>query len=202
MFLGRPVDGGDVEVLSFRMNGALAELEFPTFTTGTIAGRPARNGNTIYGKVGATNFQESDSVQSIFSDSPDALLSSVEGIKILENGLQDIESFMGTLSDKEKWDALVAVQTEVIHIDPRDKGGYVITVGDLDIMSIAGTVDIYVPESQESNVDFGVGSTLLCVGSPWMSREGEARLSVTGWWCAESLTASSTSASNEAEGWD
>ena len=49
----------------------------------------------------------------------------------------------------QKWDRLCAVHGEVVHIDPREKGGYIITVGDLDITSTAPSVDVYVPAEHE-----------------------------------------------------
>lgn len=198
MFLGRKQGDTDLQLYSMRFTGALAEVDHPTFVAGTIAMRPARNGNTAYAKAGVSTFAVDDSLQTIFSDAPDAM--NYDGIKRLEGGLQDIESFVGGLTDKEKWDALVSVVVEVVHIDPRDNGGFIITVGDLDIMSVAGTTDIYVPASQESLVDFSVGSTLMVVGQPYMSRDDEARLVTTGWWCAESIGVSESTES--AEGWD
>ena len=200
-FLGRKQGEKNLELWSFRFNGALAEAQPATFMAGTIAMRPAKNGKIAYGKVGVSTFNQDDSLQSIFTDAPDVLVQGIEGIKTLEGGLQDIEAYVGGLNDKEKWTALAAVISEVVHIDPRDKGGYVITVGDLDIMSTAGTVDIYVPASQEDLVDFAVGSTLLIVGQPYMSRDNEPRLVTTGWWCAESLGGQIDS-SVDAEGWD
>ena len=202
MFLGRPQGSNDdMRVISMRFNGALAEEQFPAFVAGTIPMRPARNADLAYGKAGVSHFTRDDSIQSAFSDSPDNLVAGLSQIKTLETGLQDIEGYVTSLSDKERWDALAAAIVEVIHIDPRDTGGYVITTGDLDIMSTAGTVDIYVPASQESLVDFSVGSTLLLVGSPYMSRDGEAKLSVTGWWCAESLASSAPEVTDDG-GWD
>jgi hypothetical protein len=198
MFLGRKQGETDLQLYSMRFTGALAEVDHPTFVAGSIAMRPARNGNTAYAKAGVSAFAVDDSLQTIFSDAPDAM--NYDGIKRLEGGLQDIESFVGGLTDKEKWDALVSVVVEVVHIDPRDNGGFIITVGDLDIMSVAGTTDIYVPASQESLVDFSVGSTLMVVGQPYMSRDDEARLVTTGWWCAESIGVSESTES--AEGWD
>ena len=130
------------------------------------------------------------------------MVAGLDQIKTLEGGLQDIEAYVGTLSDKERWDALAAAIVEVIHIDPRDNGGYIITTGDLDIMSTAGTVDIYVTGKHDSLVDFAVGSTLMLVGSPYMSRDGEAKLAVTGWWCAESMAVSETVEAPEEGGWD
>ena len=203
MFLGRPQGSkDDMRVISMRFNGALAETQFPAFVAGTIPMRPARNADLAYGKAGVSVFNRDDTVQSSFSSAPDALIAGLDQIKTLENGLQDIEAYVGSLSDKERWDALAAAIVEVIHIDPRDNGGYIITTGDLDIMSTAGTVDIYVPAQQESLVDFSVGSTLMLVGSPYMSRDGEAKLAVTGWWCAESLVASAPETSNDDGGWD
>ena len=203
LFLGRPRGTkDDMRVYSMRFNGQLAEEQHPAFVAGTIAMRPARNGDVAYGKAGVSVFNRDDSVQDSFSDAPDTLIAGLDQIKTLENGLQDIEAYVGTLSDKERWDALAAAIVEVIHIDPRDNGGYIITTGDLDIMSTAGTVDIYVTGKHDSLVDFAVGSTLMLVGSPYMSRDGEAKLAVTGWWCAESMAVSETVEAPDEGGWD
>ena len=67
-------------------------------------------------------------------------------------------------------------------------------------MSMAGTVDVYVPSSNGHLVDFSVGSTLMVVGQPYISRDGEPKMSCTGWWCAESLEGASVS--HDVEGWD
>lgn len=202
-FLGRKAGTSDeVKLWSFRFNGALAEQQPPAFVAGSIAMRPARQGEVAYGKAGISIFNRDDSVQSIFSDAPDALVAGLDQFATLEGGLQDIEAYVGTLDDKQRWDALSAVICEAVHIDPRDNGGFIITVGDLDIMSTAGTVDIYVPHTQSNLVDFSVGSTLMVVGSPYISRDGEGKLAVTGWWCAESLSASAPSESDGEGGWD
>lgn len=203
LFLGRPRGTkDDMRVYSMRFNGQLAEEQHPAFVAGTIAMRPARNGDVAYGKAGVSVFNRDDSVQDSFTDAPDTLVAGLDQIKTLEGGLQDIEAYVGTLSDKERWDALAAAIVEVIHIDPRDNGGYIITTGDLDIMSTAGTVDIYVTGKHDSLVDFAVGSTLMLVGSPYMSRDGEAKLAVTGWWCAESMAVSESVEAPEEGGWD
>ena len=52
---------------------------------------------------------------------------------------------------------------EVVHIDP-EKGGYIVTVGDLDITSTAPSVDVYVPAEHEYRMDFGVGSEIVIAG--------------------------------------
>jgi len=201
LFLGRKQGStDDMRVLSMRFNGVLAEEQHPTFVAGTIAMRPARNADVSYGKAGVSVFNRDDTVQDSFSDAPDTLVGGLSQIKTLEGGLQDIEAYVGTLSDKERWDALAAAIVEVIHIDPRDNGGYIVTTGDLDIMSTAGTVDIYVTAAHEHLVDFAVGSTLMLVGSPYMSRDDEAKLAVTGWWCAESMAAAAEPSGEG--GWD
>ena len=201
LFLGRKRGDTEVTAFSFRLSGSLANEQFPTFVTGTIAMKPARNGDVAYGKAGVTAFSRDDSVQSIFSAPPQQLVG--EHLKLL-SGLSEVEGFMATLDDKTKWDAKVAINTEVVHIDPRDNGGFIVTVGDLDIFSSAPTVDVYVPAEQEDLVTFGVGSNLLIVGAPWMSREGEARLSVAGFFCPdEPMPTVSESSSDEGDmGWD
>lgn len=199
-FLGRKQGETDVQLYSFRFNGALAETDQPTFVPGTIAMRPARNGSVAYAKPGVSNFTVDNGLQALFSESPDKM--NYDGVHRLEKGLEGIESYVHGLSDKEKWDALVSVIVEVIHIDPRDNGGFVLTVGDLDIMSTAGTVDIYIPAAHESQVDFGVGSTLMVLGQPYISRDNEARLVTTGWWCAESMAVSADHEDADTEGWD
>ena len=191
-----------MRVLSMRFNGALAEEQHPTFVAGTIAMRPARNADVSYGKAGVSVFNRDDTVQESFSEGPDTLIAGLSQIKTLEGGLQDIEEYVGTLSDKERWDALAAAIVEVVHIDPRDNGGYIVTTGDLDFMSTAGTVDIYVTAAHEHLVDFAVGSTLMLVGSPYMSRDGDAKLAVTGWWCAESMAAAAAVEPDAEGGWD
>jgi hypothetical protein len=203
LFLGRKQGQGSVEVYSFRFSGALADEQFPTFVPGTIAMKPARSGNTAYGAANLSAFAADEAVASVFSGAPDSLVADLDEVKLLDS-LDGIRDYVSSLSDKERWNALAAVMTEVVHVDPRDNGGYVVTVGDLDILSTAGTVDVYVPASQEHLVDFAVGSTLMVVGSPYISRDDEARLMTTGWWCAESLGggAPTESEAEDASGWD
>ena len=119
-------------------------------------------------------------------------------MKVLK-GLEDIESFVGTLSDKEKWDALCAVVLEVAHIDPREKGGAIITLADLDLVSSAPPIDLYVNAEEDSKLDFGVGSLLVVVGQPYVGREGDGRLATTGWWCVENLGMNLPVATNDEE---
>ena len=106
----------------------------------------------------------------------------------------------------QKWEKLCAVHGEVVHIDPREKGGYIVTVGDLDITSTAAAIDIYVPAEHEFRMDFGVGSEIVVVGRAWISRDDEPRLDSTAWWVCDSIAAapalSDDTASEDAQGWD
>jgi len=182
--MGRKQGSSDeTQPFTIRLTGNLAQTQYPTFQPGTIAVRMGKNGNMAYGKVGATNFHANDDLASIFPGPP----TGIEGLWESLDNLDSIKGYVETLDDKEKWDALAAVKVEVIHLDPRDRGGFVITCADLDLASMAPSVDIYVPAEQEDNVDFGVGSTLMLVGSPWVSREGEGRLAITGWWCIDAI---------------
>ena len=106
MFLGRAAGSDDIRLYNFRFNGALAEAEPATFVAGRIAMRPARNGDTAYGKAGVSVFSQDDSLQEIFSAAPDALVGELAAVHVLEEGLQHIRSYVESLTDKERWDAL------------------------------------------------------------------------------------------------
>ncbi|MEK9697078.1 MAG: hypothetical protein VW270_15050, partial [Candidatus Poseidoniales archaeon] len=117
MFLGR-ANGGEVGLHTFRFSGTLAEEQFPAFVAGRIAMRSGR-GDVAWGKAGVSTFYRDDSIQQIFSDAPDTIIQSVDGIEFLSEGLQQIRSYVETLDDKTRWDALASALTEVVHIDPR-----------------------------------------------------------------------------------
>ena len=202
LFVGR-VQGtnGPPKPLSVRFNGVLAQTQNATYLPGTIALRTGKNGTVAYGKPGVSTFVGNSDIASIFAGPPVDLSGDTASGIVTEHAsawldsLDDILPFTDTLTDDNKWDAWVAAATEVIHIDPRDRGGYIVTVGDLDLASSAPTIDIYVPAEHESLVDFGVGSTVMVVGGPWVSREGEGRLAVSGWWCIDAISPASG-------GWD
>mgnify|MGYP003133711192 CR=1 FL=1 len=206
MFLGRKV-GDDVppSLMAFRASGTMSRVSWPTYTPCVIAAKSSRDGKTLYAKDGVTEFTENEASSSMFPGPPQSWDYTGLGIVTLD-GLDYIEEHLGTLSDKEKWDALVGLQLEVLHMDPQDNGGLVITLGDLDYTSLAMPVDLWVPKSQ-SDVDFGMGSRLLVIGSPWMGKEGDARLSITGWSLIEGINPSAVldddAGAPEAEGgWD
>ena len=77
---------------------------------------------------------------------------------------------------------------EVVHIDPREKGGYIITLGDMDLTSMAAPLDLYIGPNQEDLIDFGVGSVLGVVGNGWGGREGDGRLTINGWWAYDTVS--------------
>jgi hypothetical protein len=77
----------------------------------------------------------------------------------------------------------------------------VVTLSDSDIMCMAPPTDIFIPASQEDTLDFGVGSMVLAIGSPWVTQEGEARLSTTGWWCMDRIIPAMAEEESEG-GWD
>ena len=200
LFIGRKVgDSGAPTVIPMKFRGDLAKVNYPTFMPLTIPANLSKNG-TAYAKAGVSTYTLDESVKQIFSAPPH--LPTGEGLiadnmKVLK-ALDEIESFVGTLSDKEKWDALCAVVLEVAHIDPREKGGAIITLSDLDLMSSAPPLDLYVNMEEDSKLDFGVGSLLVVVGQPYVGREGDGRLATTGWWCVENM-ASAMPAAEDAE---
>jgi hypothetical protein len=180
LFFGRKQGSSDWSTWTFRFSGELANNAWPTYTPGSIGMRPARNGSTAYGKLKVSNFVADDSLTESFPADPMAIVKQ-EATEWLEKGLQDLDAYYAAHNgDKDWWDQWVATSTEVVHIDPRDKGGYIITVGDSDIESMAPTVDIYVDEKEGDSINFGVGSELLIVGAPWQNRDGEMQLSITG----------------------
>ncbi len=196
LFFGRKQGSSDWSTWTFRFSGALAENSWPTYTPGSIGMRPARNGSTAYGKLKVSAFAANESLAESFPADPMAIVKQ-EATEWLEKGLQDLDAYYAAHNgDKDWWDQWVATSTEVVHIDPRDNGGYILTVGDSDIESMAPTVDIYVDEKEGDSINFGVGSELLIVGAPWQNRDGEMQLSVTGWWCIDPL------APAEVGGWD
>jgi len=193
LFAGRKEGDNGMSIVSVRLQGELAKTEFPTFVTGKIALKAAMKADTAYGTK-VTSFVADESVSEIFPSPP----LSIDGGEVsgflmdagfatflpsIEKCVEDYEK----LDQKEKWDAIFGTVAEVVHIDPRENGGFVVSVADSDIMSSAPVVDIYVHATHEAEVDFSVGSELVILGSPWMTREGEARFSVNAWWCMNAI---------------
>jgi len=200
LFLGQR-NGGDVELITVKLEGDLALENQPTFVPGRLPVRMGRNG-VGYAKPGVTKFIPDDSIATIFSAPPfhvteagpaglvvemvDGVWPSGEFLPSFDLLPQHVSKWADT---DEKWDKLCAVHGEVVHIDPREKGGYIVTVGDLDITSTAAAIDIYVPAEHEYRMDFGVGSEIVVVGRAWISRDDEPRLDSTAWWVCDSIAA-------------
>tara|TARA_R110000824_G_scaffold196246_1_gene379373 strand:+ start:3706 stop:4926 length:1221 start_codon:yes stop_codon:yes gene_type:complete len=189
LFFGRKAKTeDDFAFYNFKAQGDMAKLNNPTFTPCSIPAVLGKDEKTLYAKKGVSTVTEDPSVIERMADDPLAIVASAgDRIAMLE-GLSDIVGFMATKDEKTKWDAVGAIVLEVIHIDPRERGGYVVTVGDLDLTSPEPPIDLYVPKGHEHRVTFGVGSRLLVVGNTWVGREqGDGRLSPTGWFCVEEL---------------
>lgn len=208
LFLGKKQgDSGPLQVIPMKFRGAQAKVNYPTFSPLRIPINLSKNG-VGYAKVGVSTYTLDSNLASMFSKPPLAadgtgLLADLPNLPILD-GLDFIEEHCGTLSDKEKWDALACVVMEVAHIDPREKGGYIITLGDLDITSVSPPLDLYVNPEEDAKVSFGVGSVVVVVGSPYVGREGDGRLAVTGWYCVEEVGSLSLEVSEEetADDWE
>jgi len=210
LFVGRKVGSNDEpRIHSFRFSGALAKEAWPTFVTGTIGMKPANQDGMAYGTK-VTTFTPDANLTSIFPAPPLAFVDGApQGIVVdwlgdgLCQSLSDCHTAYAALDDKAKWDTSFGSVVEVVHIDPRDNGGFIITLGDIDIMSDAAPVELYVSAKEEGEVDFGVGSELLIVGSPWVSREGENRFMVNGWWCMNAIAPlADTDFTGDGDGWD
>ena len=191
VFLGRSADNQTIRPIKVRFNGDDAKTIHPTFTTGRIPVKLGKNGDVGYTKSGVSMFSADDSLISIFEKPPfddkgEGLLADMNVASL--TGLADIETWLGSLSDKEKWDALCAIPLEVAHIDPREKGGYIITLADLDITSPIAPIDLWVSKEEEAKVDFAVGSVVVAVGGGWLDKTtGMPRMSVSGWWTMDSV---------------
>lgn len=210
LFMGRKQGSNDApSLISMRFNGELAKESWPTFVTGTIGMKPANRDDMAYGTK-ATAFTPDANLTSIFSapplaigeNGPSGMVADWLGETLCQS-LSDCHAAYAALDDKAKWDTTFGTVVEVVHIDPRDNGGFIITLGDMDIMSDAAPVELYVSAKEEGEVDFGVGSEVLIVGSPWTSREGENRFMVNGWWCMNAIAPlADTDFGGDDDGWD
>jgi len=201
LFLGRKVgDSSAPTVMQMKFRGDLAKVNHPTFMPLRIPASVSKNG-VAYAKAGVSLYTLDSSLQSMFSKAP--LNATGQGL-IADNmsvlkGLDDIETFVGAIPESEKWDTICSVVMEVAHIDPRERGGAIITLSDLDLMSGSAPLDLYVSVEEDSKIDFGVGSIIAVVGQPYVGREGDGRLAITGWWCIESVGALELTTSEDTE---
>jgi len=207
LFLGRQQGSGDaLKLIPMKFRGDLAKVNYPTFSPLQIPANLSKNG-VAYTKAGVSEYTLDSNLASIFPKAP--LMSDGSGlipdhIHMLD-GLDFIEDYVNGLDDKEKWDALVCVVMEVAHIDPRESGGYILTLSDLDLTSLSAPLDLYVSREEDSKVSFGVGSVVAVVGSPYVSRDGDGKLATTGWFCVDEvgvLTDTDSSSQTELDDWE
>lgn len=209
LFMGRKEGTtGEPEIIEVRLSGEQAKIQFPTFVCGKIGLKPAAKVGLCYGSK-ATVFTADEAVMDIFSAPPFALDDNGSPFGIvadwlgnnLKSSIEACGKAYSDLDQKAKWNTVFGTIVEVVHIDPRENGGFIVTLGDTDIMSEAEVVSLYVPADQEGEVDFGVGSELLIVGSPWITREEELRFMVNSWWCANRI-APLADTDADGDGWD
>ena len=152
LFYGRKVGSSDdFKLITIKATGDIASEQYPTFQAGTIAVRVGRNG-VGYAKKGVTAFNLDDSVANKFDAPPCAL--SEEGVSgivptLLGNdfltGFSGLEEFhSANFGQAGWWDKFVGLVAEVVHIDPTDKGGYIMTLADLDITSSAPKINGFI----------------------------------------------------------
>ena len=195
LFYGHQQGDKTWAVHTFKFSGNMASINFPSFTPGTIAMRPARNGVVAYGKPNISSFLGNMDLANTFPTDPVGVVKA-EATTYL-GGLNDLEAYYNANKDAQDWwDQWVGMTLEVVHIDPRDNGGFIMTLGDLDIDSMAAPIDVYVPQEQENLLTFGVGSQVMVVGQAWCTRENEMRLSANGWYVVDALEPVAV------EGWD
>jgi len=207
LFLGREQGSEDApKLIPMKFRGDLAKVNYPTFSPLQIPANLSKNG-VAYTKAGVSQYTLDSNLASIFPKAP--LMSDGSGLIpdhiTMLDGLDFIEDHVNTLSDKEKWDALVCIVMEVAHIDPRESGGYILTLSDLDLTSLSAPLDLYVSQEEDSKVSFGVGSVVAVVGSPYVNRDGDGKLATTGWFCVEEvgvLTDTDSSSQTEIDDWE
>lgn len=199
LFYGRAQGSSDdVSLIEVRGQGKAADIQHATFVPCTIplrAGAKGKNGfGRAYAKPDISVITPDDSLVSLFSGPPiqldddggfSGLIPTLtETFDWLPN-LMALEGYYNEHNGKDGWyDRKVALVTEVIHMDPRENGGFILVCADLDITSTAATVDVYV--GADADIPFGVGTKVMLIGQTWRSQENEQRLTVNGWYAFDS----------------
>jgi|TARA_R100000482_G_C5132541_1_gene153229 hypothetical protein len=210
-FLGRKQGSNDdISEIQLVFSGDMAETSLPTFVPGSIAVKMNAKGTVGYAKAGVTALNADPAIASIFPNAPVMFDGDVPAGMMVDalgglepqgrflKGFDSMASYLTSIPEDEKWTAYCGLVAEVVHIDPRDNGGYTVTLGDLDILSSAPTQDIWVGADQEHLINFGVGSQVAVFGTVWQTKEGEHRFSCQGWYVVETVEAISV----EDDGWD
>lgn len=184
LFLGRVAGDSDFRLITVVGQGKAADVQWPTFVPGSIAAGVGQNGDKAYLKATMLDFNADASLADMFPSAPymdggNGLLSS-EKIPIdVLSGLDDLPAY--GKANEGNWNAICALPAEIIHIDPRDNGASTLICADMNPASTAPVVEVYCPA--ERDMDFGVGSSILLVGSTWVDRmTSEQRMGVSGWW--------------------
>ena len=209
IFYGRKSgDSSEPEAIEVRLSGEQAKVQFPTFVTGTIGLKSGNKAGLCYGTK-ATAFNADPSKSEIFGQPPLSLTDGApSGViadwlgETLLPSLEKCAEVYDTLDQKERWNTTFATVVEVVHIDPREQGGFVLSLADTDIMSGAPVIDMIVPSEHEGEVDFAIGSEIVIIGSPWTTQEGEMRFATSGWWCVNAMAPLADSEVTEDTGWD
>jgi len=192
LFWGRTKDNQKLRLIKVKITGEDAKIQHPTFVAGKIPLKMGNTGEVGYAKKGVSVFQKSEGVAALFTEAPfnedmtGGPLADM-GITVLKS-LSDIKPYVEGLDPKEKWDALCAIPLEVAHIDPREKGGFILTLADLDITSPEMPLDLYISKEEEGKVDFSVGSIVCAIGSGWVHKDdGGGRMSMTSWYALQTI---------------
>lgn len=202
-FLGMGEADSELTLFTVRFRGEEAQRGPPSFEPGYIALKRGNN-NNCYSKAGITSFTPDSAAASIFPGPPLAITDDgpvgiiPDLVTEFLGGLSDLGPYFDAhRQDEDWWGQSVATVVEVVHIDPRDNGGWTVTVGDLDIMSDAPTIDIWLGKG---DLPFAVGSSMVVTGAPWKTQEDEVRFSVYGWWILDGIAPETSS--DDVEGWD
>ena len=202
LFYGRMVGGtSDVKLIQVSGSGKAADRQFPTFTPLTIPLKTGKN-NKCYLNADVSVPSIDLDLAVMFSGSPVDILPTIIGDENMLPNLGALGDYYDNFNGKDGWwDRTCATVAEVIHIDPRDNGGSILVCGDVDITSMAGTIDVYCDDVPS----FGVGTKVLLHGQAWRSREGEDRMSVNGWWAFDEvaqMVSPDFGDDNATDGWD
>jgi len=205
LFFGRAEGSNDAwKAMTVTAQSNAADIQYPTFTPLTMALRLGKDGVRAYVKADMTDVTLSPSVANIFESDPMGLMAEYLDGEDLLSSLDDLRAYYDNFNGSDGWwDRILSVPAEVIHIDPRDNGGYTLVCADLDISSSAPVVEVYVGASDAFRVDFAVGTKILLIGQTWRTRDtDEQRLSVNGWWPYDEVEAMAEPATVEGDGWD
>ena len=207
LFMGRKEGTNDApSLISIKAEGKNADALYPpTFVAGTIALKTGRNPAVAYAvRNGLSVFNADATKQEIFSADPLSVVQEMLGDDFLPN-FGALEPFLNENQGTDGWyDRNIAVVGEVIHMDPRDEGGCVLIVSDLDITSLAPPQEVFVSGLHADKVEFAIGTKVMLFGQVWRTREDDIRLTVNGWYAHDVIPVVNGDdvTLDDTEGWD